>query len=148
MPRRIIRALTRGLTIAAALGASLPAWGQGTTERVSLGLNGVQGNDGSFGFGAGLSADGRFVAFSSEASNLVPGDTNDAGDVFVHDRRTGTTARVSLGSGGVQGNGRSDSPTLSADGRFVAFSSWASNLVPGDTNDAGDVFVRTLVRQR
>jgi hypothetical protein len=61
----------------------------------------------------------------------------------------GTTARVSLGSNGVQGNGRSEaSPTLSADGRFVAFSSWASNLVPGDTNDAGDVFVRTLVRQR
>jgi hypothetical protein len=86
MPRRIIRALTRGLTIAAALGASLPAWGQGTTERVSLGPNGVQGNEISF--EAALSADGRFVAFISSAGNLVPGDTNNQTDVFVR-RRAG-----------------------------------------------------------
>ena len=74
------------------------------------------------------------------------GDTNGTGDVFVHDRQTGTTRRVSVGPGGVQGNGPSiDLPSISADGRFVAFYSFASNLVPGDTNDFFDVFIRTLV---
>ena len=81
-----------------------------------------------------LSADGRFVAFGSDASNLVPGDTNNLFDVFVHDRQSGTTQRVSVGPGGVQANGFSVGPTLSADGRFVAFDSSATNLVPGDTN--------------
>jgi hypothetical protein len=81
MPRRIHRALACGLAMAAALGGSVPVWGQGTTERVSLGPNGVQGN--SYSRQPALSADGRFVAFSSYASNLVPGDTNDAEDVFV-----------------------------------------------------------------
>ena len=133
MLRRITGALACGLALAAALGASLPAWGQGTTERVSLGPNSVQGNDSSW--GAALSADGRFVAFSA-ASNLVPGD-----DVFVRDRRTGTIERVSVSTGGGQSNGNSYFPALSADGRFVAFGSWASNLVPGDTKDWHDVFV-------
>jgi Tol biopolymer transport system component len=144
MPRRITGALACGLTIAAALGASLPAWGQGTTARVSLGPNGVQGNDfsGSYGAIPALSADGRVVAFESEASNLVPGDTNGRQDVFVRDRQTGTTARVSRGRGGVQGNDDSFGAMLSADGRFVAFASDASNLVPGDTNGERDVFVR------
>ena len=91
-----------------------------------------------------ISADGRFVAFDSEATNLVPGDTNDASDVFVRDRQTGTTRRVSVSSGGAQGNGASFDPAISADGRFVAFNSDATNLVPGDTNGAADVFVRTL----
>ena len=81
MPRRITGALACGLTIAAALGASLPAWGQGTTKRVSVGPNGRQSNDISW--GPVLSADGRFAAFASKATNLVPGDTNDAEDVFV-----------------------------------------------------------------
>jgi hypothetical protein len=140
LPRRLTRALTRGLALAAALGVSLPAWGQGTTERVSVGQGGVQAN--SLSGYAVLSADGRFVAFVSGASNLVPGDTNDEEDVFVHDRRTGRTERVSLGQRDVQGNRGSFDPALSADGRFVAFVSWASNLVPGDTNDEEDVFVR------
>ena len=64
----------------------------------------------------------------------MPGDTNGAFDVFVRDRQTGTTERVSIGPGGVQGDGRSSVPSISADGRFVAFTSSASNLVPGDTN--------------
>jgi len=118
----------------------------GTTERVSVGQGGVQGN-GSSEYPA-LSADGRFVAFVSWASNLVPGDTNDEEDVFVRDRRTGKTERVSLGPNGIQGNGDSGgiyTPALSTDGRFVAFDSEASNLVPGDTNNWQDVFVRTLV---
>ena len=149
-----------------------------------------------------MSADGRYVAFGSDASNLVPGDTNHAGDVFVRDRRSGTTERVSVATGGTQANGASVSPAISADGRYVAFyvgrveprprrhelqrrvrarpavghhpsgSAWpptaprptataiarrsaptgatwpstsdASNLVPGDTNDRFDVFVRDL----
>ena len=88
-------------------------------------------------FGPAISADGRFVAFISDATNLVPGDTNGRYDVFVRDRQTGTTRRVSVGPGGVQGNGDSFDPAISADGRFVAFDSYATNLVPGDTN--GDV---------
>jgi hypothetical protein len=87
-----------------------------------------------------LSADGHFVAFDS-LSALVPNDTNNASDVFVHDRQTGTTTRVSVASNGTQGNRDSGSPAFSADGRFVAFASWASNLVPDDTGDMPDVFV-------
>src|SRR5207247_11010915 len=92
------------------------------------------------------SADGRFVAFDSAATNLVAGDTNGTADVFVHDRQTGTTERVSVASGGgTQGNGKSGGffafPALSADGRFVAFQSDATNLVAGDTNGTTDVFV-------
>ncbi|MBI5285723.1 MAG: thrombospondin type 3 repeat-containing protein, partial [Chloroflexi bacterium] len=84
----------------------------------------------------------RYVAFYSWATNLVPGDTNGADDVFVRDRVTGATERVSADSAGTQGNGFSYSPSISGDGRYVAFYSWATNLVPGDTNGADDVFVR------
>src|SRR5439155_15305607 len=112
----------------------------GATERVSVDSVGAQGNGASF--APGLSADGRFVAFLSTASNLVPGDTNGVQDVFVHDRLTGTTERVSVDSVGAQGSGASFAPGLSPDGRFVAFGSRASNLVPGDTNAVADVFVR------
>ncbi len=111
-------------------------------ERVSVGPGGLQGDDSSGRYGLAISADGRFVAFTSDATNLVPGDTNNARDVFVHERKTGKVERVNLGSRGRQANGGSFSPKLSADGRFVAFSSDASNLVPGDTNQATDVFVR------
>ena len=111
----------------------------GTTQRVSLGPGGRQGNGSSV--GPAISADGRVIAFVSNAPNLVPGDTNGMLDVFVRDRQTGTTRRVSLGQGGVQSNGSSFTPALSADGRFVAFQSAASNLVPGDTNGQPDVFV-------
>src|SRR5439155_1436556 len=111
----------------------------GTTERVSVASDGKKGNDGSR--GAALSADGRFVAFHSTPTNLGPGDTNGATDVFVHDRQTGTTERVSVASGGTEGNGFSAGPALSADGRFVAFHSTATNLVAGDTNGKTDVFV-------
>lgn len=111
-----------------------------TTRRVSVGPGGVQGNRSSY--GQAISADGRFVAFRSAASNFVPGDTNGFDDVFVRDRLKGTTRRVSLGPGGVQGNDGSGSPAISADGRFVAFDSGASNVVPGDTNGFLDVFVR------
>ena len=112
---------------------------QGTTTRVSVGAGGLQGNDRSG--QPAISADGRWVAFSSGASNLVAGDTNGETDVFVHDRQTGTTTRTSVAAGGVQGNGPSYASAISADGRWVAFSSGASNLVAGDTNGTGDAFV-------
>src|SRR5438034_301190 len=125
-------------------------WGRSagaqTTERVSVASGGTtEGNDTSL--GSALSADGRFVAFDSAATDLVAGDTNGVSDVFVHDRQTGTTERVSVASDGAQGNNRSSlvtfafPPALSADGRFVAFDSDATNLVAGDTNGATDVFV-------
>lgn len=90
-----------------------------------------------------LSADGRYVAFYSEASTLVPGDTNAAWDVFLSDARTGTITRVSTASDGSQARGYW--PALSDDGRYVAFSSDASNLVPGDTNGTFDVFRKDTV---
>jgi Tol biopolymer transport system component len=88
------------------------------------------------------------VAFESDAGNLVPGDTNNRWDVFVHDRRTGATERVSVGPNGAQGNGDSFAPAISADGRLVAFTSKADNLVPDDTNGWDDVFVHTRARGR
>ena len=115
----------------------------GTTERVSVDSGGVQGNaDSGSGFRLGISADGRYVAFVSLASNLVAGDANGVEDVFVRDRTSGTTERVSVGVGGVEGDGRSLDCAISSDGRCVAFSSGATNLVAGDTNGRYDVFVR------
>ena len=111
----------------------------GATTRVSVYSGGVQGNGGSY--DPSISADGRYVAFDSTAVNLVTGDTNATGDVFVHDRQTGATTRVSVDSSGVQGNGGSYRPSISADGRYVAFDSTADNLVTGDTNATDDVFV-------
>jgi Tol biopolymer transport system component len=93
---------------------------------------------------ASLSADGRYIAFSSNASNLVAGDTFGVADIFVRDLRTGVTRRVSVGAGGAQANGRSNQPRISGDGRYVAFASDATNLVAGDTNHQPDVFVRDL----
>jgi Tol biopolymer transport system component len=110
------------------------------TRRVSVGPAGQQSND--YSFDPAISADGRFVAFSSYASNLVAGDTNHRFDVFVRDRMLQVTRRVSVGPAGQQANDGSADPAISAHGRFVAFVSAASNLVPGDTNGFDDVFVR------
>ena len=115
----------------------------GTTVRVSVSSAGVQGNQQSI--GASVSGDGRFVGFDSDASTLVAGDVNGRTDVFVHDRLTGTTERVSVASDGTEGNNRSgfvDPPSLSHDGRWVAFTSGASNLVLDDTNNRVDVMLR------
>jgi Tol biopolymer transport system component len=138
----------------------------GHIERVSVSSRAAQANGDSGLRGLAISGDGRYVAFVSEASNLVAGDTNkecfspigqapvskargryNCGDVFMHDRVTGETTRVSVGNGGEQGNGASYEPSISANGRFVAFTSEASNLVSGDTNSCSqlncpDVFVR------
>jgi Tol biopolymer transport system component len=118
-----------------------------TTTRVSVDSAGNQGNGISNPFLSkpSISADGRFVAFVSTASNLVPGDTNLVEDIFVRDTLVNTTTRVSVDSAGNQGNNNSISTSISADGRFVAFSSNATNLVPGDTNSSQDVFVRDLL---
>ena len=112
----------------------------GTTQLVSAAPGGAPGN--SLSSFAAISADGRFVAFASLASDLVPGDTNNTTDVFVRDLALGTTERVSVASGGSQSDGYSTFPAISADGRFVAFQSVATNLVPGDGNGVADVFVR------
>ena len=121
--------------------AGVPAVGQ-TTTRASLATGGAQGNLGSL--FPSLSADGRFVAFESFASNLVPGDTNGWPDVFVRDRLSGTTERVSVSTSGAQGPSPSFKASISADGRCVAFLSWSSNFVAGDSNGAIDLFVRDL----
>lgn len=115
----------------------------GTTRRVSVNSNEVQGNSSSQ--HASISADGRYVVFDSSASNLVPNDSNGQIDAFIRDRRAGTTRIVSVRSNGNQGNGASYEPKIAANGRFVVFTSEASNLVSGDTNAARDVFIRDLV---
>lgn len=109
------------------------------TQRVSLRSNGNQGNDNSN--TPDISADGRYIAFASDASNLVSGDNNDARDIFVHDRQTGTTKRVSVDSDGDEANFDSDSPSISDDGRYVAFHTFATNLRNGDTNGVPDIYV-------
>jgi len=112
------------------------------TRRVSVSTADVEANDASLSRPS-LSGDGRFVAFSSYASNLVPNDTNQRPDVFVRDVQTNVTERVSVGPGGAEAVGGFGSfqPAISGDGRFVAFESDATNLVPGDTNCHRDVFV-------
>lgn len=112
----------------------------GTTELVSKSTAGVIGN-----FNSGvpsISGDGRYVTFESGATNLVADDTNDFYDVFVHDRNTGVTSRVSVSSAAAQGNGASYASSISDDGRYVAFQSLATNLVAGDANGVLDVYVR------
>ncbi len=111
----------------------------GNTTRVSVDSSGIEGNDGSF--KPSISADGRYIAFVSEATNLVPNDTNNASDCFVHDLQTGNTTRVSVDSSGIEGNDKSFIPSISADGRYIVFYSDATNLVPNDTNSKDDCFV-------
>jgi len=108
--------------------------------RVSETAGGVGGNSPST--SPSLSADGRWVSYTSLANNLTPGDTNGVGDVFTWDRLTGTTVRQSLAPGGVQGNGPSGPGQLSSNGRFLAYSSLATNLVASDINGVRDAFLR------
>ena len=123
---------------------------KGTTTLVSRGVDGTGANDdacseiGNRCAPPSLSKNGRFVVFISDASNLVEGDTNGTADVFLFDRKTETTSRVSVGVGGEESNGRSFVARISANGRFVAFGSVATNLVLDDTNGTRDIFVRDL----
>lgn len=114
----------------------------GETTRVSTGSGGAQADD--YSMSPAISADGRYVAFESVATNLVPSDTNNASDIFLKDLATGALTRVSTTSSGVEANGYSYAPSLSADGTRLAFQSTASNLVPGDNNGASDIFVKNL----
>lgn len=109
------------------------------TRRISTRSNGGEANGSSS--VQGISGDGRYVLFHSNASNLVPGDSNGTTDVFVKDRKTGKTTRVSRRTNGSQGNGPSDLSAISPSGRYVAFVSSATNLVPNDSNGSLDVFV-------
>jgi uncharacterized repeat protein (TIGR01451 family)/uncharacterized repeat protein (TIGR02543 family) len=111
----------------------------GTTERVSISSGNREANGDSY--KPSISSDGRYVAFHSAASNLVENDANLQYDVFIHDRQTGATLRASVGMNGVESNGMSAQPSISDDGRYVAFPSEATNLVIGDTNFFMDIFV-------
>ncbi len=108
-------------------------------QRASVSTAGVEADGDSA--GAAVSGDGRYVVFYSLATNLVAGDTNGVADVFVRDLVNGQTVRVSVSASGVQGNGASVLPTISADGSTIAFQTTASNLLPGDGNGQGDIVV-------
>lgn len=117
-----------------------------TTERINRTFNGAQVTQANASHSSpSISADGNFVVYHSNTANLVAGDTNASYDVFVFNRTTNTTERVSVASDETQGNGPSQISAISADGRYIAFTSRASNLVPNDTNGAVDVFVRDRV---
>jgi Tol biopolymer transport system component len=138
VPMRLDSALlTCSALVALASGAAAT---QATTTRLSVSTAGVQGN--SLSFEAWISADGRFVAFQSSATNLVAGDTNSSPDVFVRDIDGGVTERVSVATGGAQGNSGAVAPAITSDGRFVAFAGYSSNFVAGDANGVADIFVR------
>jgi len=109
------------------------------TERISVDRSGNQGN--SYSFSPSISRDGRFVTYSSYADNIVTGDTNDTGDVFVYDRQTKVPTRISVSSSGGQANNLSSGSAISEDGRYVTFLSSASNLAAGDSNGVRDVYV-------
>lgn len=120
----------------------------GTNELISIchpALASATPNSFSLLSASSASADGRYIAYASEAYNLVPGDTNGFRDVFMRDLASGTNLLVSPDPSGVSGNGISTEPAMSGDGRYVAFTSSATNLVAGDTNKVTDVFVRDLL---
>jgi Tol biopolymer transport system component len=116
----------------------------GTTERVSVPTGGVQGEGDLGAWGLSISANGNLVAFASQATDLVSGDTNSTTDIFVRDRFHQITERISLSENGSQGGGASDNPSISASGAFVAFESLSAFVSP-DTNNANDIFVRDRI---
>lgn len=118
----------------------------GSTARLSVAPDGAEADEDSYlSWATSVSDDGRYVAFTSFASNLVPGDTNGGADAFVADRLTGAVERVSVAADGNQANGPSGDPSLSADGRYVAFLSLANNLDARDRNFLLDVYVKDRV---
>ena len=143
MSTRLCLLLTVVIFVLAGCSPAAPA-AIGITTRVSVSSIGFKGNAKSW--NPSISSNGRFVVFQSDATNLVPGDTNGATDIFIHDRHTATTELVSVSFSGDLGNDASENPSISSDGRYVAFMSLATNLVQGDTNGEPDVFVRD--RQR
>lgn len=116
----------------------------GYTFNLSKGLNNTVTSSDAFN-PVIASSMGRYIAYQSTANNLVANDTNNASDIFLYDMQTATIKRVSTNASGVQANGASQNPSITADGRYVAFDSFATNLVPGDTNGQRDVFVKDVV---
>ncbi|MCY2961521.1 MAG: calcium-binding protein [Planctomycetota bacterium] len=112
----------------------------GLTERVSVTSAGGQSN--GYSYDASISADGRWVAFPSRGINIVPGDVNGVFDIFLHDRLTGTTEIVTTGFAGDAADGQALYPSISNDGRFIAYDGASTNLVPGDVNGQRDIFLR------
>lgn len=115
----------------------------GVTERISISSSGVAGNSDTY-FGIDISADARYVVFCTGSSNLVAGDTNGKWDIFLRDRQTSTTRRISVSSTGAQSNGNSWQPRISDDGAVVVYTSEATNLVSGDTNNKWDIFTYNM----
>ncbi|WSQ06506.1 hypothetical protein OG604_01240 [Streptomyces sp. NBC_01231] len=116
------------------------------TERVSVTAEGTQAND--FSGVGGISANGRYIAFDSSATNLVPGDSNGFSDIFIKDLHTGTIERANVADDGTEADNETMTYSMSANGRYIAFSSYADNLAPGDTPDAQDVFVHDRLTGR
>lgn len=150
-----IRLLIVGVFVAAAVlvrlllptNETLIAQGNGpNTTLISVSSSGQQSDDLSD--NPSISADGRYIAFESRATNLVNNDTNNATDIFVHDRFSRQTIRISVSSNGTQGNRNSTSPSISPDGRYIAFASSATNLVPNDTNNTSDIFVHDRISRQ
>ncbi|HSH03023.1 MAG TPA: hypothetical protein VLL52_10935 [Anaerolineae bacterium] len=117
----------------------------GLTQRITLAPDGSESNGRSL--DPTISANGRYIAFTSYATNLVPDDTNLSRDIFLHDRQTGLTELVSLTHTGQQSNNISMKPSLSSDGRYIVFVSEATNLVPNDNNNNQDIFIRDRLQQ-
>ena len=117
----------------------------GITRRVSVSTSGAQGTGATF-VNASISRNGRWVAFSSSASNLAPGEFGASYDIFLHDTQTSETFRISRTSAGMAANGNSYDPAVSDDGRYVAFQSFSTNLDPLDTDQQSDVFLRDHVQ--
>ena len=112
------------------------------TTRVSVASDGTEAD--FYSYSAAMSSDGRYVAFESEAENLVPDDLNYSSDIFVHDRETGETTRVSVASDGTEADSYSYALSISGNGKYVAFESEATNLVPDDFNNRIDIFIASV----
>ena len=110
-----------------------------TIHRVSVSSSGIEGSGKSF--SPDISSNGRWIVFASFANNLVAGDNNGKSDIFIRDRLQNTTQKISVALGGAATNGNSFNPTVSNDGRWIAYESIASNLVSGDNNGQSDIFV-------
>lgn len=147
MSNKLIRKLSFIFAVMFVFGGVLPVFaGEGDITLVSKNSSWEQGNELSY--RPSISADGRFIAFYGPATNLTSECNNKKWHVYVHDQQKGLTTCVSLSSKGVQGNGYSYNPSISADGRYVAFYSDANNLVPDDTNGKYDVFVHDMMTKQ
>lgn len=111
------------------------------TTQVSVSLAGTNGGNADS-IPTGISSNGRYALFESTASDLIVGDNNEASDVILRDVQLGTNILISVATNGLPGNADSYESVLTPDGRFVAFTSAASDLVPNDENDIPDIFVR------